>query len=162
MKKVLIVLIAFATLTSTAQTLNVWEKVPITDEFGDPTGNTAYLLLVEGYFKNSATEGQELIAKIIDYDDKGYSIDLFEYKRLPSAALCYKDCFGEIYVKRANGDLEKYEAFALSSGGLYFNENSDFAKMFQNNSGETIKIYIKQDSFRDYGTATYLFTITIR
>lgn len=162
MKKILTIMIALVALTSTAQTLDKWEVVPVSDEFGDHNGQAAYRLFAEGFFKNSAVAGREMFVRVVDYIGEGYMIDLFEYKGNSSAAMCYKDCFGEVYVKREDGSVESYRAFALSSGGLYFNEESDFARMMRASSGETIKVYIKQEAFSEYGSATYLFTMTIR
>lgn len=162
MRKLLTIMFVFMTIGATAQTLDKWEVVPLADEFGDDTGQTAYRLLVEGYFKNSAVAGQEMFVRVVDYGEEGYTVNLFEYKGSSTSAMGYSDCFGEVYVKREDGSVEAYRAFAPASGGLYFNGDSDFANMMRNNSGETIKVYVKQEAFNEYGKAVYLFTMTVR
>ena len=136
---------------------DVWQTVDVTDEFGDPTGESVTRMFVEGKFSNSATINSDLIAKIVDYGES-VLIDLFEYSSPPSATLCYDGCLGEVSVKRADGTVESYECYALDMGGVYFNK-PDFLDLIHNGGGEEVKVFIAQRLFSDYGGAMYSFKI---
>lgn len=137
-----------------------WETAEVTDEFGDPTGETVVSAFFEGTFSNSATTNSELTVRALDYGD-ALMLKFFEYSRTPEASMCHDGCFGEITVKRESGSVYTYEAFAPKSGGLFFSEKDKFLDMFRHNPGETIKVIVREDSFSDYGSSKYIFTITL-
>ena len=138
---------------------DVWETVEIVDEFGDSTGESVIRTFAKGTFSNSATANSDLIVKVVDYGD-GIAFDLYEYSSPPAAKLCYDGCFGNISIKRANGDIETYEVFAPKSGGIYVSdERVDFTNVLKNSNGETIKVVIKQSSFSKYGSSSYKFDL---
>ena len=139
---------------------NKWEEVSITDEFGDLTGESVQRAWFEGVFSNSATSNSDLVVKIIDYGS-ALLLELYEYARQPNASMGYKSTFGDISVKRADGTVETYRAFAPDSGGLYFDSNDEFFDMFRMASGETVKIVVREKAFSDYGSAIYVFEINI-
>lgn len=134
-----------------------WETVQVTDDFGDPTGESVVRFFSEGKFSNSATSNSDLIVKVVDYGES-ILIDLFEYSSPPSATLCYDGCLGDISVKRADGTVETYEGYALDIGGIYFN-SEEFRDLIHNGGGEEIKVFIAQRLFSDYGGAMYSFKI---
>ena len=162
MKKLffLMMLVAFSTTTIAQLEYGKWETVEVTDEFGDLTGDTVTSAFFEGTFSNSATTNSELTVRILDYGD-AIMVKLFEYSSTPESRMCYDGCFGEITVKRASGSVYTYSTFAPKSGGLYFNEKDKFTDMFHHNPGETIKVVVREDSFSDYGSSKYVFTITL-
>lgn len=162
MKKVLFVmmLVAFSTAVQSQIVYNEWEATEVTDEFGDPTGDTVTSAFFEGTFSNSATSNSELAVRVIDYGEI-VVLKLYEYKSTPDAQMCYDGCFGSITVKRASGAVETYRTYAPKSGGLYYDNKDDFMNLFRNNSGETIKVVVREDSFSDYGSSKYTFTLTL-
>jgi len=139
-------------------TYNEWETTNVTDEFGDPTGDTVDRLFVEGTFSNSATRDSDLTVKFVDYGD-GLVIELYEYDRSP-ANLCLSDgCFGYFPIRDASGETHKIEAFAGSSTGLYVSDDRDKLLEILNNS-EEVRFVIYEDKFEsDYGRAVYRFTV---
>ena len=139
---------------------NEWEEVIVTDEFGDPTGESVQRAWFAGVFSNSATSNSDLSVKVVDYGS-AILIELYEYNRQPSASMGYESSFGDISVKRADGTVEKYRTFAVDSGGLYFNSKDDFTGLFRSASGETIKIVVREKAFSDYGSAIYVFEVAI-
>ena len=139
---------------------NKWEEVSITDEFGDLTGESVQRAWFEGVFSNSATSNSDLVVKIVDYGS-ALLLGFYEYARQPNASMGYESTFGDISVKRADGTVETYRAFAPDSGGLYFDSNDEFFDMFRMASGETVKIVVREKAFSDYGSAIYVFEINI-
>lgn len=162
MKKVLflMMLVAFSTAVQSQIVYNQWEATEVTDEFGDPTGETVTSAFFEGTFSNSATTNSELAVRVIDYGEL-IVLKLYEYKSTPDAKMCYDGCFGNITVKRASGAIETYRTYAPKGGGLYYDTKDDFMELFRNNSGETIKIVVHENNFSDYGSSKYSFTITL-
>lgn len=151
--------VAISTISFGQITYNTWNDVPVTDEFGDPTGDIVKRAFFEGTFNNSATVGADLIVKVVDYGDN-ILIELFEYGTAPGAKLCYDGCLGEISVKRSNGEVESHQTFAPSSGGLYFNkEKVGFNNLIRNSNGETIRVLVSEKNFSKYGSSSYSFTI---
>lgn len=144
-----------------AQDFGVWKRVETNDQFGDPTGEWINQVMVEGFFSNSAVYMEPMTAVVNDYRD-AFSIYLFEYQQLPSAVFCHDGCFGVVVVKRENGDVEVFEnVFASPRGALYFDDKSRLYKLFRSASGETIKVFIKEDTFNNYGSSTYIFEVTL-
>jgi hypothetical protein len=139
---------------------NEWEVVIITDDFGDPTGESCQRAFFQGVFSNSATSNSELVVKVIDYGS-ALLLELYEYARQPNASMGYQSTFGDISVKRADGTVETYRAFAPDSGGLYFDSNDEFFDMFRMASGETVKIVVREKAFSEYGSAVYVFEVDI-
>lgn len=162
MKKFLITmgLAAISAIGFSQINYNEWEEVPITDAFGDPTGESVQRAWFEGVFSNSATANSDLSVKVIDYGT-AILIELYEYNRQPSASMGYESSFGDISVKRTDGSVEAYRAFAVDSGGLYFDSKDDFFDMFRTASGETVKVVVREKAFSDYGSAVYVFEIDI-
>ena len=162
MKKLMLTMVmtAFSVLGMSQIEYGKWEIVEVTDEFGDPTGDSVTRSYFEGTFSNSATSGSGLTVSVIDYGE-AIMLKLYEYNSPPAASMSYDDCFGNISVKRESGDIETYRAFALSSGGLYFNNEDEFMSLFRNNSGETLKFVVQESSFSDYGSSRYIFSVTL-
>lgn len=155
-----LVLAAISAIGFSQLTYNKWETVEVTDAFGDPTGESVQRAFFEGVFSNSATSNSKLVAKVIDYGS-AILIELYEYARQPSATMGYESSFGDISVKRADGTVETYRAFAADSGGLYFDSKEDFFDMFRMASGETVKIVVREKAFSEYGSAVYVFEVDI-
>lgn len=160
MKKFLLTagLAVISAITFGQLTYNEWQETIIVDEFGDPTGETVSYALFEGTFSNSATTNSELIVKVIDYGE-AILFELYEYGRTPGASMGYSSEWGQISVKRADGNVESYRAFAPDSGGLYFRSKDDFYDMFRSSSEEVVKVIIKESSFSQYGSSVYVFTL---
>jgi hypothetical protein len=132
-----------------------WETVNITDDFGDPTGETARVIFCNGNFSNSATSNNDdFIAKFVDYSSGGMVIQLFEYSKAPSASITYKTSQGLIRVKINSGDVMSYDnIYGLENGGLYIEKDNDFLEMVR--SSNYLKININQSDFSDYGNSVY-------
>lgn len=161
MKKFMLTMgLAAITAITTAQdlTFNTWGEVQVTDEFGDPTGESVSRAFFEGSFSNSATSNSSLIVKMVDYGD-AIIMELYEYSRAPGARMCYDGCFGLISVKHENGEVKNYRAFAPKSGGLYFNDKTKFYELINNGNNETLKLVIRESNFDDYGSSSYIFEI---
>ena len=58
-----------------------WEVVETVDDFGDPTGESVARYFSKGTFSNSATTGEDMIVKLVDYgikdDGSGQSLPSF-------------------------------------------------------------------------------------
>lgn len=161
MKKLVTMALLVASIGLSAQEFDVWRKVQTSDQFGDPTGEWMNQVIVEGFFTNSAVYMEQMAAVVNDYGD-AFSIYLFEYQQPPSAVFCHDGCFGVVVVKRENGDVEVFEnIFASSNGALYFNDKSKLYKLFRSASGETIKVFVKEETFNNYGSSTYIFEVTL-
>ena len=157
MKKLLVIAIMLVGAFSLQAQLNYdyWETVNITDDFGDPTGETAKVIFCNGNFSNSATSNNDdFIAKFVDYSSGGMIINLYEYSKSPSASITYKTSQGLIRVKINSGDVMSYDnIYGLEKGGLYIEEGNDFLEMVR--SSNYLKININQSDFSDYGNSVY-------
>ena len=157
MKKLLVIAIMLVGAFSLQAQLNYdyWETVNITDDFGDPTGETARVIFCNGNFSNSATSNNDdFIAKFVDYSSGGMVIQLFEYSKAPSASITYKTSQGLIRVKINSGDVMSYDnIYGLEKGGLYIEKDNDFLEMVR--SSNYLKININQSDFSDYGNSVY-------
>lgn len=157
MKKLLVISIMLVGAFSLQAQLNYdyWETVNITDDFGDPTGETARVIFCNGNFSNSATSNNDdFIAKFVDYSAGGMIIQLYEYSKPPSASITYKTSQGVIRVKINSGDIMSYDnIYGLENGGLYIEEDNDFLEMVR--SSNYLKININQSDFSDYGNSVY-------
>ena len=157
MKKILVISIMLVGAFSLQAQLNYdyWETVNITDDFGDPTGETARVIFCNGNFSNSATSNNDdFIAKFVDYSSGGMVIQLFEYSKAPSASITYKTSQGLIRVKINSGDVMSYDnIYGLENGGLYIEKDNDFLEMVR--SSNYLKININQSDFSDYGNSVY-------
>ena len=155
-----IIMLAGFPFLGAAQLNFEWETVEIVDEFGDVTGESAKSIYCSGVFSNSATSNSDLYARVTEQNGM-IIIQLFEYQSPPSVALGLDDALGKIKVKRSNGEIEQYDAFAPESGGVYFTKDvgRDFLDLVINGDGEEITILIKEEDFSDYGSASYRFKL---
>ena len=157
MKKLLVIAIMLVGAFSLQAQLNYnyWETVNITDDFGDPTGETAKIIFCNGNFSNLVTSNNDdFIAKFVDYSSGGMIINLYEYSKSPSASVTYKTSQGLIRVKINSGDIMSYDdIYGLENGGLYIEEGNDFLEMVR--SSNYLKININQSDFSDYGNSVY-------
>jgi hypothetical protein len=137
-----------------------WDVTNIVDEFGDKTGEIVYSKKFYGNFTNSATQGSKLTIQVIDYGH-AYLFKLYEYNR-SLANICYENSFGQIQVKRANGEVEKYKAF-YNENGVVFSEDG-FYRVLKDSKGETMKIVIDSNSFDGAigSNSRYVFEFTTR
>lgn len=159
MKKVILLLVGvFFAQTTIAQGLSYdkWEKVELTDEFGDKTGNFITRTFAKGTFSNSATTNAKLIAKI-NHQDEWVFISLYEYERTPEAKLVYDASYGNLLVKFENGDSEMFKVLAFKSGGVGAKAGSKFYDLVTGGNVQKIKCLIRQSNFSEYGDASYLF-----
>lgn len=136
---------------------DTWTEKPINDEFGDPTGETAFVYFAEGSFSNSATLNDELIVKVVDY---GTSIQmtLFEYGRLPSN-FCYEGCLGKVSVKASDGAVNRFTVYEYSDGTIVISDKRELYDLIKNGTGEELKFVVRENEFSDYGSSKYQFTI---
>jgi hypothetical protein len=145
-------------VVDTVDVKSMWSFNIVSDEFGDPTGDTVKVKLFDGEFSNSATNKSELIVKVIDYNTS-IVIQLYEYKS-KLANISYEHSFGSMNVKNVNGSIVKYKVFFMKGTGLYFDEDSDFYKDFRSPINKEFKIFINTDSFdSNSGTSKYNFKI---
>ena len=128
MKKLFTVLLAVALVLSfflvegstaahAEEATPVWEKTYYTDVFGDPTDewyitNTE---LFSGTFKNSATDGSPLSAKIL-VDLDSVSIVLYEYGKDRIKNALSNDVIYNIAIKTVSGEKAAVVG-TLKSGG---------------------------------------------
>ena len=158
MKKIILLLLIVSLQTTFAQGLSFdkWEKVELTDEFGDKTGNFITRTFARGTFSNSATTNAKLIAKI-NHQDEWVFISLYEYERTPEAKLVYDATYGNVLVKFENGESEMFEVLAFKSGGVGAKAGSKFYDLVTGGNAQKIKCLIRQGNFSEYGDASYLF-----
>lgn len=164
MKNLLFLLLTFTITSSlTAQDLvyDVWDVVETTDEFGDKTGESVARYFSKGKFSNSATTGEDMIFKFVDYgmDAKGEGtaqIDFFEYNRTP-ATLAYNTELGSIKCKMPDGSIKTFQIYAMKGGGLalWGEYYTKFMALINNGKGEKIKFALSQSDFSDYGNSSY-------
>ena len=163
MKKVLLLLTFTITSSLTAQGLDfdTWEIVETTDEFGDKTGESVARYFSKGTFSNSATTGEDMIFKLVDYglDAKGEGtaqIDFFEYNRTP-ATLAYDTELGSLKCKMPDGSVKSFQLYALKSGGLglWGKYYTSFFKLINNGKAEKIKFVVSESDFSEYGNSKY-------
>ncbi len=83
-------LITLLTLIFTSSALSQdWKQVPLADEFGDLTGETATVFRNDGKFKNSATSSDIAFIEVQFVTDKAFYFRIFEYEtRNPANFLC--------------------------------------------------------------------------
>ena len=161
MKKLTAIILFIVSFNVNGQEFNVWKKIQTNDQFGDPTGEWINQIIVEGFFSNSTVYMEQMAAVVNDYGD-AFSIFLFEYQEPPSTVFCHDGCFGVVVIKRENGNVEMFEnVFASPRGPLYFDDKSKLYKMFKSASGEKIKVFIKENTFNQYGSSTYIFEVTL-
>ena len=161
MKKLTAIILFIVSFNVNGQEFNVWKKIQTNDQFGDPTGEWIDQIIVEGFFSNSTVYMEQMAAVVNDYGD-AFSIYLFEYQEPPSTVFCHDGCFGVVAVKRENGNVEIFEnVFASPRGPLYFDDKSELYKLFRSASGERIKLFIKEGTFNEYGSSTYIFEVTL-
>jgi hypothetical protein len=162
MKKLVTMALIVASMSAAAQEFGVWRKVQTKDEFGDTTGVWMDQIIIEGFFSNSAVH-MELMAVVVNDYGTSFGIHIFEYQRPPSVKMCRDGCFGKVVVKRESGEVKVYDhVFSASGGTIFFDEEDDLYKLFRSASGESIKVFIKEETFNEYGSATYIFEITLR
>lgn len=139
--------------------INNWEHTTLVDDFGDPSGDTAYTANFRGKFNNSATFQSEASIVIQQYD-KFIAMYIYEY-RSRLVPLAYESNLGQIRVKRASGYIETYRVGYLESErAIIISHNSSLYKLISS-GGEEIKIVIDSADF-GRGNSTYLFTIKTR
>jgi len=162
-KSILFLLLSLFVSTLSAQGLNYdsWAIVETVDDFGDKTGESVARYFSQGKFSNSATTGQEMIFKLVDYgkDDKGEGtsqIDLFEYNKNP-ARIGLDTKLGSMKCKMPDGTVKSYKIYAMKSGGLgLWGENYDlFYELINNGKGEKVKFVIDESDFSEYGSSKY-------
>lgn len=159
MKNLINTLLLLLPMVASSQIVyDTWTEKPINDEFGDPTGETAFVYFAEGQFSNSATTGSELIVKVVDYGSS-IQMTLFEYGRLPSN-FCYDGCIGKVSVKGSEGVVNRYEVYEHSDGTIVINDKRSLYDVIKNGDGEELKFVINESDFSDYGRSRYQFTIT--
>lgn len=139
----------------------VWEKSPINDKFGDPTGNYVIRCFVQGTFSNTATIGSDLIVKVVLWPDGDGTIELYEYGRSP-ATIC-RGCTGLISVKMPDGSEEYVPVLSGSTGTLILNgkrsKQKALIEALQRQTGE-VRVNIKGSQFyQSYDRSTYNFKI---
>jgi len=159
MKKVILLLVCvFFAQTTFSQGLSFdkWEKVELTDEFGDKTGKFITRTFARGTFSNSATTNAKLIAKI-NHQDEWVFISLYEYERTPEAKLVYDPSYGNILVKFESGDSEMFEVLAFKSGGIGAKAGTKFYDLVTSGNAQKIKCLVRQSNFSDYDSSSYLF-----
>lgn len=164
MKNLILSLVAFLTISSlTAQglTYDDWETVETVDDFGDKTGESVARYFSEGKFNNSATTGEGMTFKLVDYgkDDKGEGtaqIDFFEYNRT-RAKLAYDTKLGSLKCKMPDGSVKTFQLYALKSGGLglWGKYYTSFFELINNGKGEMIRFVVNQSDFSKYGNSKY-------
>lgn len=158
MRNLINVLLLVLPMAASSQIVyDTWTEKPINDEFGDPTGETAFVYFAEGQFSNSATMGSELIVKVVDY---GTSIQmtLFEYGRLPSN-FCHDGCLGQVSVKASDGAVNRFKVYEYTDGTIVINDTRDLYDVIKNGTGEELKFVIRESDFSKYGSSRYQFTI---
>lgn len=153
----LAITIIFAALTAISSAQG-WEETPTKDEFGDLTGGSVLSQYCEGTFSNSATANSDLTVRI-SIQQEILMLDLYEYNQQPGAKLSREATLGKIKVKRADGTVEEYQAFAPDQGGLWFppGYQMKFLDLVMDGDGEEITVLIKEEDFSEYGTASYRF-----
>lgn len=159
MKKIIFILMFVLTSQfnfSQGLSFDKWEKIEVTDEFGDKTGQFVTRTFGNGTFSNSATTNAKLIAKVSSEDDWVF-ISLYEYGRTPDAKLTYDASYGSLTVKFEDGTSENYKVIAFKSGGVGAKKGTKFYDLV--NSGKSIKVkcLINESSFSQYGNSKYLF-----
>ena len=164
MKNLLLLLFISATFSLTAQGLNYdsWDSAETTDEFGDKTGEVISMYFSKGKFSNSATTGEDMIFKFVDYgkDEKGdgtAQIDFYEYNNTP-ARLGLDTSLGSLKCKLPDGTVETFQLYALKGGGLglwdkYYDK---FFELVNNGKGEKVKFVVNESDFSEYGGSKYL------
>jgi hypothetical protein len=140
---------------------DVWETVETVDEFGDPTEDSVLRFFTRGTFSNSATLGDDMTVKLLDYGDD-MELYIYEYDSTV-ASFGFKIGYGEISIKRANGDVETYGAYSMESTTLYFRDKKKFGRKFikliRESQGEVLKVVVKEKNFSEYGSSKYSFTL---
>jgi hypothetical protein len=164
MKKLVLVLaVMFMTAPVIAQGLDYdsWEIVESVDDFGDKTGEKVARYFSKGNFSNSATSGEDMILKLVDYgidkEGKGFaSLDFFEYNQT-KANLALRTEEGSFKVKLPDGSVKSFNCYASKNGGLFFSggDYDEFIKLINNGKSEKIKIVVNESSFSEYGNAKY-------
>ncbi len=136
---------------ATGVTYDKWETVSVTDDFGDPTGDSVSRLIVEGTFNNSATIGSEMTAKMVfESESEIMYFQFLEYNR--SWATFYGDDPWTLKMK-INGETVEYSLDGLDD--MLYLLGADVLKLVTQMEGATepIKVVIKE------GTNLYSFTI---
>ena len=138
-----------------------WEVVETVDDFGDPTGESVARYFSKGTFSNSATTGEDMIVKLVDYgikdDGSGTAqLDFYEYNKNP-ASLAYDTEKGIIKMKMPDNSVKTLECYALKSGGLAFwgEFYTELMAIVNNGKSEKIKIVVNESSFGDTGSSKY-------
>lgn len=154
-----ILLVGFSLLGFSQDDLDTWVAVPIVDEFGDATGDTARAYVTEGTFSNSATSGSGLSVRI-SLQRNNFFFELFEYNRRPQAVLGGSNgAFGNVRIKREDGSVEDHRVFASPSGGILVSEGSELADIMHNGTGEVIRVIVYEKEFSKYGSSAYSFKV---
>ena len=149
------------TLFSQGLDYDMWSIVETVDDFGDKTGNTVASYFSKGKFSNSATTGEEMIFKIVDYglneDGEGQAqIDFYEYNKT-QAKLAYDTKQGSFKVKLSDDSLMTFKCYALKGGGLAV-WDEDYKTLFDlinNGKSEKIRFVVNQSAFSEYGSSKY-------
>ena len=138
-----------------------WDVVETVDDFGDKTGEKVARYFSEGKFSNSATSGEDMIVKIVDYgigeDGSGQAaIDFFEYKKT-QAVLAYSTEKGVMKVKLPDGSVESFSCYALKSGGIVFwdKEYEALMSLINNGKSEKMRFVVSSSDFSEYGGSKY-------
>ena len=151
MKFVQTLFLALLPVLSSAQ-FNIWKTLTVFDEWGDVTDEIIKDFACDGVFSNSTTSDSDLWVRV-SHQRQMIIMELFENQSPPNVALGLSDSTGKIKVKRADGTVESYNAFAPATGGVRFSESvgGEFIDLLVDGGGEEITVLIKQEDFSEYG-----------
>ncbi len=153
MKTATLITALFLSLTALGQE---WKKIPVVDEFEEPTGDTVISTVIrDGKFSNSATITSDLCVKIVDHGkEQGAIIYLFEYCR--SKASFGKSSQGKIRF-RTNDQTYESDAFYSRESQLIMIAPGSTLYEWISSGKHPIKVLISEKEFGGYGSSKYIF-----
>jgi RNA polymerase subunit RPABC4/transcription elongation factor Spt4 len=140
------------------QNAGIWVIGNGIDEFGDETGEKyiASKNVINGTFRNSATQNSKLDVQLLYTDKNGLAMQLFEYGKdfgIPAIAIGME----EIAVSIQDGNGERYSLpGSMSQSWLYFNDKETVKEILMMGGNIKFRITIDTIGVRSY----YSFDIT--
>ena len=130
-----------------------WDIDYYVDAFGDPTGESYMVAVVDGTFSNTATMGSDL--KVIIYcENDVFSFRLLEYGDIKATYTSYDDI--TIQIKDAWGASDIYQLYGTSPNGDIY----DYEEYISLGILQAVKVNdIDVPTIITIGSSTYKFTI---